>query len=141
MRKKLLAALLVLVVLVAGGFYLLRSLLVSDLMRSELERQLSAYLHQPVTIKAATATLFPRVALDLGEVAIGAPPAIALRQVRIATGLKPLLAKRFEEVEVAVAHGRIALPLPFTLTPVVGPAESQPTSFVLGSIQVIELRD
>jgi hypothetical protein len=141
MRKKLLAALIVLVALAGGGYYLVRWLLVSDLMRTELERQLSSYLQQPVSIKSATAAVFPRMALELHDVVIGAPPAIGLGEVRIATGLRPLLARRIEQAEVRVAHGRVSLPLRFTLTPVVGPAVSDPSSFMLSSIEAIELRD
>ena len=140
MRKKLLAALLVLIALAGGSYFLLGRLLVSDLMRTELERQLSAHLQQPVSIKTATAALFPRVALQLSDVVVGNPPAIGLSEVRVATGLRPLLARRFEQAEVRLSHGHITLPLRFTLTPAVGPAVSE-SSFVLASIQSIELRD
>ena len=80
MRRKALAALLALVVLLAGGYYLLQWLLVSDLMRTELERQLSAYLQQPVAIKSARAAIFPRVAIALDTVVVGAQQSIALER-------------------------------------------------------------
>src|SRR5262245_1427820 len=117
MRKKLLFAVLALVVLLAGGYYLLQWLLVSDVMRAELERQLSAYLQQPVTIKSVRAAVYPRVSIALSEVAIGKEPAIALSDVRVVTGLRPLLSRRVEHADVRIAGGRINLPLPFTLTP------------------------
>ena len=69
MRRKLLVAFLVFVALLGGGYYLLQWLLVSDVMRTELERQLSAYLQQPVTIKSVRAAIYPRVSIALGGVA------------------------------------------------------------------------
>jgi AsmA-like C-terminal region len=140
MRRKLLVALLALVLLLAGGYYLLQWLLVSDLMRTELERQLSAYLQQPVTIKSARAAIFPRVAIALDTVVVGSQQSIALEDVRIVTGLRPLLSRRVEQAEVRVRNGRLTLPLPFTLTPEVGPAVAEPTGFALASIESIELR-
>jgi len=140
MRRRVLAALLALVVLLAGGYYLLQWLLVSDLMRTELERQLSAYLQQPVAIKSARAAIFPRVALALDTVVIGAQQSIALENVRIVTGLRPLLSRRVEQAEVRVRNGRLTLPLPFTLTPEIGPAVAEPAGFALASIESIELR-
>jgi hypothetical protein len=142
MRRRLLIALIVLVALLGGGYYLLQWLLVSDVMRSELERQLSSYLQQPVTIKSVRAAIYPRVSIALGDVAIGSEPAIALADVRIVTGLRPLLSRRVEHAEVRVAGGRVSLPLPFTLTPTVGPAVSQPVpALALTSIDSITLRD
>ena len=126
--------------LLAGGYYLLQWLLVSDLMRTELERQLSAYLQQPVAIKSARAAIFPRVALALDTVVIGAQQSIALEDVRIVTGLRPLLSRRVEQAEVKVRNGRLTLPLPFTLTPEIGPAVAEPTGFALASVESIELR-
>jgi hypothetical protein len=140
MRKKLLIALGT-VALLAGGYYLLQWLLVSDVMRAELERQLSAYLQQPVTIKSARAAIFPRVALDLDSVVVGAQQSISLGEVRLVTGLRPLLSRRVEQAEVRVRDGRIILPLPFTLTPELGPAVSEPAAVALISIQSIELRE
>jgi len=139
--RKLLVALLALVVLLGGGYFLLQWLLVSDVMRAELERQLSAYLQQPVTIKSARAAIFPRVAISLGDVVIGAQQSIVLGEVRIVTGLRPLLSRRVEQAEVRVRDGRLTLPLPFTLTPEIGPAVSQPVpALALTSIESIELR-
>jgi hypothetical protein len=138
--RKLLIALLALVVLLAGGYYLLQWLLVSDVMRAELERQLSAYLQQPVTIKSARAAIFPRVALALDSVVVGAQQSISFDDVRIVTGLRPLLSRRVEQAEVRVRNGRLILPLPFTLTPDAGPAVSTPAAVALISIQSIQLR-
>jgi hypothetical protein len=141
MRKFLIAGLALLVLLI-GGYYLLQRLLVSDAMRAELERQLSEYLQQPVTIKSARAAVYPRVSIALGDVAIGKGPAIALSDVRVVTGLRPLLSRRVEHAEVRLAGGRISLPLPFTLTPEAGPAVSQPVpALALESIDAITLRD
>ena len=74
---------------------------------AELERQLSAYLQQPVAIKSARAAIFPRVAIALDDVVIGAQQSIALEEVRIVTGLRPLLSRRVEQAEVRVRNGRL----------------------------------
>ena len=138
--RKLLIAVLALLVLLAGSYYLLQWLLVSDVMRAELERQLSTYLQQPVTIKSARAAIFPRVALALDAVVVGAQQSISLGEVRIVTGLRPLLSRRVEQAEVRVRNGRLTLPLPFTLMPDLGPAVSEPAAVALISIRSIELR-
>jgi hypothetical protein len=140
LRRKALAALLALLVLLAGGYSLLQWLLVSDVMRAELERQLSAYLQQPVTIRSARAAIFPRVALALDSVVVGEQQSISLDEVRVVTGLRPLLSRRVEQAEISLRNGRLTLPLPFTLTPAASPAVSTPAAVSLISIESIELR-
>ena len=82
--------LLVLVLLTLGVYVAARQVLGSDLVRSTLEQQLSAALNQPVHIASASAAIYPRVAIKLGNVTIGDPVAVQVREIRIATGLRPL---------------------------------------------------
>src|SRR4029453_17114827 len=76
MLKRLLIALAVLVVLAAVLYFAAARILGSDLVRSTLEQQLSTALGQPVKIGAASAAIYPRVAVDLHSVAIGDPVSV-----------------------------------------------------------------
>ena len=74
MRKKLLIALVVLVLLAIAAAVATRMVLGSSIVPSQLEQQLSARFGQPVHIGSATAAVFPRVALDMRDVSIGTIP-------------------------------------------------------------------
>jgi uncharacterized protein involved in outer membrane biogenesis len=102
-------------VLVLGTFVGARLVLGSDLVRQALEQQLSAAFNQPVRIESVTAAIFPRVSAKLHDLTIGDPPAVRIRELRIATGLRPLLSRTIHDAEVVVADGRVMLPLPFDL--------------------------
>ncbi|HVZ22169.1 MAG TPA: AsmA family protein [Vicinamibacterales bacterium] len=115
MRRGLVAALAVVLVLVLGGWLLVRHMLAPELVRSTIEQQLGERLGQPVHIASATASIFPRVGVNLHDVAIGAPPAVSLARVELHTGLRALLSHRIANAEVVLADGRIPWPLPFPL--------------------------
>ncbi|MBA2602621.1 MAG: hypothetical protein H0U94_03450, partial [Acidobacteria bacterium] len=72
--------------ILVGAFIVVRMVLGSDAVRTTMEVQLAARLGQPVRIGAARAVLFPRVAVDLDDVAIGSPAAVRLGTVRMVTG-------------------------------------------------------
>lgn len=93
-------------------FYRLMS---GDAVRLALERQATQWLGQRVTIGAATASIFPRPGLALHDVRAGEPVRLALADLQISTGLKPLWSRRIEGAEIAVSNSRIDMPLPFTL--------------------------
>ena len=110
MIRKLIAAVVVLVVLVAVAVVLIaRGAIGNDTLRRALETQLSASLHQPVTIGRLGASFFPRVALDLHDVTIGQPSGATIAELSIVTGLRGLLSKRVEDAEVIVSNSRIPL--------------------------------
>src|ERR1700752_3059886 len=119
MLKKL-TVLAAILALLAGAVYLAASrLLASDLIRSTLEQQLSVRLGQPVRIGKASAAIYPRVALDLHTVAVGAPAAVTFGRIRIVTGLRPLLSRRVEDAELILDNGEMTLPVAFELLPAV----------------------
>ena len=97
MLKRLLIALAVLVVLAAVLYFAAARILGSDLVRSTLEQQLSTALGQPVKIGAASAAIYPRVAVDLHAVAIGDPVSVNVGRIRVVTGLRPLLSRFVED--------------------------------------------
>src|SRR5437868_12170017 len=91
------------------------ALLGSDQIRGALERQGSAWLGQPVAIGSASARIFPRPSINLRNVRVGQPVSVALDQVELSTGLRPLLSRRIEDAAVAVSNSRINMPLPFSV--------------------------
>ena len=115
MRRLLLAAvavILVLLVLTAGGLYWFLS---GDGIRRTLEQQASAWLGQPVQISSARPQFFPRIGIELGNVRAGDPVRLTLARVGISARLVPLLSRRIEDAEIALSGSRIELPLPFEL--------------------------
>jgi uncharacterized protein involved in outer membrane biogenesis len=104
-RLLLAAVVLVIVaVLVAGG--VLWWVLTSDYVRASLEAQASRALNEPVRIESARASLLPRPAVRLRGVHVGAEGAVAsLDEVRVSTGLRPLVGRRVEDAEITITGG------------------------------------
>lgn len=117
MRRGVVIALAVVIALILGGWLVAQHMLGSDLVRSTLEQQLSDRLGQPVHIGAASASIYPRVGVDLRDVTIGSSSGITVGRVQLGTGLRALLSHQIANAEVVVADGRIPWPLPFALTP------------------------
>ncbi len=103
------AALVLLVVLVAGAavlYFAAQRVLGSDLVRRQIEQQLTARLGQPVKVGSAAAHVFPGIAVDLGDVAIGEPEALRLQRIRVFTGIRALFGDTVDIRQVAVTNGR-----------------------------------
>lgn len=142
MRRIILGLLLTVCVLVVAALVFVRVRLGSDPVRAAIEQQLEARLQQPVRVGSATASLFPRLAVELHDVSIGAPETARLDRLRIVTGLRALLSRRVEQAEIEIHRGR--LPLPFALAPAASdPSGSGPSSssFQVVSIRSIAVRD
>jgi uncharacterized protein involved in outer membrane biogenesis len=120
-----------------------RAALSGEAVRSGIERQLSQALAQPVTIRAARATIWPRVTLRLDDVAIGNPATITIRQLDVGADLGALVSRRVEHGALRAAGARITLPLPaFTLSRAETPAAQQrPPPVKIVSIDAIRLDD
>ena len=113
MAKKLALALVALLVLLAaGGYFLLRSLVSDESVRAQLSSRLTAALGQPVAIDRAHLVFSPKIGIELGGVRVGEPARLTFERVRLATGLRPLLRRRVEGAEVVVDGGLAELPLP-----------------------------
>jgi uncharacterized protein involved in outer membrane biogenesis len=108
MRKLIIA---VVVLLVIGGALALaiRSLLSPEMLRSTIEAQAAAALERPVHIGAARAQVFPSPRITLSGVSIGGPQALTAEQIIVGAGLKALFQRRVEGAVVRVRNGRIAL--------------------------------
>ena len=102
----------VLLVLAIGLFFWARSVLTGDRVRDTVAAQLSAALGQPVTIARVGVSIFPRVTMDLDDVAIGRPVRIAVKQMHVGTRFWALLSRRIENADFTLDGGRIQLPLP-----------------------------
>lgn len=134
----------VLVVLVAvGGAYWFFS---GDGVRLAVEQQASAWLGQPVAVGRARAQIFPRAAINLGDIRVGMPVRLTLADVQLSTDLRALLKRRVEDATVTIADSRIELPLPFSLraSESSAPTSAAPSSgsaITVGSIRAISLRN
>src|SRR5262245_57609696 len=125
--RRALVVIVVLLLLLAGGVYFAATrVLTSDYARTTLEQQLSTAIGQPVHIGALSAAIYPRVAVDLGNVTIGAPATVTLAQVRLVTGLRALFSRTISDAELIVRNSRLALPLPSNLLPTKTAANTAP---------------
>jgi uncharacterized protein involved in outer membrane biogenesis len=146
MIKKI--VLVVIAVLAVGALALVlyaRSMLASDNVRATLEPRLTAQIGEPVRIASASARIFPRVALDLGNVTVGDPPEVSVERVSISTGLRGLFSRRVEDAEVTLSGGRVVLPAALALT-TIGDARSEDgengaPGLTIDSVRAIALRD
>jgi AsmA-like protein len=135
---------LLLALAVYGGARIaVRVALGSDFIRATLESQLTAHLGQPVRIASAGASLFPRAAVELGDVTIGSPPIIKVRRARVVTGLRGLFSRTIADAELIISDGRIELPAAFALIPAAATEAAAPagSSFTITSVRVISFRD
>lgn len=113
MLKKVLLALIVLVILVSGGlFFWARSILATDTVRTTIASQLSKSIGQQVTIGGIDASIYPRVTLSLDNVEIGKPARIKVKTLKLGTNFGALLSRRIEHASMNLSGARIDLPLP-----------------------------
>ena len=112
MKKVLIAAVVIVVVLVGALALWARSVLTGDNVRAAIAAQVSEALGQPVTIGGIGASVFPRVTVDLTEVAIGQPARIQLRSLHVGTDFRALISRRIEHAAVRVDGARLEMPLP-----------------------------
>jgi hypothetical protein len=105
--KRWIVVLLILLLAGAAAVYLVaRRALGSELLRAQLETQLSARLGRPLRIGTATARVFPGLAVDLGDVAVGQPITLHLARIRVFTGLRALFGDTIDIRRIEVTNGR-----------------------------------
>ena len=139
MRRMLIiaAATIAAVVLVAaGGLYWFFS---GDGMRRALEQQATAWLGQPVRIKAARGQLFPRPGIGLSGVEVGEPVRLTLSSVDLSTDLRALLNRRIEDARVVISDSTIQMPLPFAIPEQDGSSKDE--TVTESAVQVISVRE
>ncbi|MCC7035065.1 MAG: AsmA family protein [Acidobacteria bacterium] len=111
MKKALAVSIGVLVLVLAGGALLVRSLLDPEHVRQMLERQASARLGQPVAIGRADVSFWPRAGVTLTNLVVGQPAAVTLARTEVSTAMRALLSRRIEDAEVLVEDSVLDLPL------------------------------
>src|SRR5262245_54861267 len=111
-RTFIIGVLAVVIVLSGGLFLWVRSIFTQDIVRTTLESQLSASIGQPVTIGDVTAGIFPRITLNLKNVAIGKPARIQVATLGVGTDLRAMLSRRIEHATLRLKGARVELPLP-----------------------------
>ena len=129
-----LAVVATLVVVMAAAVYWFLS---GERVRFALENQATRWLGQRVTIGSVSASIFPRPAMRLRDVRAGDPVRIALADVQLSTGLRPLWSRRVEDAEIVIADSRIDMPLPFDLP---APAERGAAPATDRGLQVVSIR-
>jgi len=144
MRRVLLVVFILLVVLAGAVYIAATRVLSSDYARTTLEQQLSAALGQPIRIGALRAAIYPRVAVDLDDVAIGVPATVTLAHVRLVTGLRALFSRTISDAELVVRNSRLTLPLPVNLLPTkagTNAGAATPSGLTIASVRVISLEN
>ena len=131
-------------VLSLGLFLWARSVLTQETVRAALAAQLSRSLGQPVAVGGISASIYPRVTVNLATVTIGDPARIRVNTLHIGTGLRALLSRRIEHATLRLSGARVELPLPdltvaSTTAPESGGSSSSPVELV--SIDEIVLND
>lgn len=113
MLKKILIGVLAFVILASIGlFFWARAIFTQENVRTTLAAQLSKSLGQPVTIGSIGAAIYPRVTVNLGDVAIGQPARIQVETLHVGTDVGALLSRRIEHAALRLSGARIELPLP-----------------------------
>ena len=124
MRKVLLSFFVAVIVVAFFAMVLVLWLFSGDGLRRAIEQQATAWLGQPVTVGRASAGLFPRPAIRLGDVRVGDPVRMTLGDVYVSTDLRALLSRRIQDAAITIGNSRIEMPLPFAIP--AGSAASTP---------------
>ena len=112
MKKVLLGAFILILLLSTGLFLWARAVFTHDYVRTALAEQLSKALGQPVRVETIAATIYPRVTVNLGRVTIGEPARIHVQTLHVGTDFGALLSRRIEHARLELSGARVELPLP-----------------------------
>ena len=113
MLRKVLIGLVVFLVIAGIGVALwARSVLGRDAVRAQLASQISSAVGQPVTIGSVSASIYPRITVNLGDVRIGDPVRIQARTLDVGADFRALLSRRIEQARIRLDGARLDLPLP-----------------------------
>ena len=127
MRKVLIAAVVLIVVLPATAALLVRLLLTPEMLKSAVERQGSAWLGRNVTVGSARAQLFPRAGVALTQVTVDGLQRLTADEVMVGANALGLFSKRIDGAVVRVRNGRVVLPKAPTSRPASAGRESPVT--------------
>ena len=136
MKKIFLAATVLLLMGGAGLFFWARAILASDTVRMAVAAQLTRALGQPVSVGRISATIFPRVTMNLGEVTIGPAGRLTAEMLHVGTDFRALLSRRIEHGIVRVTGLHAELPLP-ALT--IGGSETSDGQAAAPAVQIVSI--
>src|SRR4051794_12144558 len=112
LKKILLAAILLVLVVSIGLFIWARAVFAQDGVRTALAEQLSKSLGQPVEVGTIAATIYPRVTVSLGDVTIGKPARVRVQKLHVGADFGALLSRRIEHARLELSGAHVELPLP-----------------------------
>ena len=143
MKKLLLIGLAVILIAVAGLAVAVRMLIDPERVRSTIAAQASAALGMPVSLEAASVSIWPRPRVNLSGLKVGEPASLTLDTIEITTALRALLSRRIENAELTIADSTANLPALLAAlhglaaeTPAPPPAEGIPTDVPLTLVSV-----
>jgi uncharacterized protein involved in outer membrane biogenesis len=110
MKKLLLIALAVVIIVFAGLAVAVRMLMDPERVRSTIATQASAALGMPVSLQAASVSIWPRPRVTLSGLKVGEPASLTLNTIEVATALGALLSRRIEDAELTIADSTADLP-------------------------------
>jgi uncharacterized protein involved in outer membrane biogenesis len=112
LKKVLLGAFLLILLLSIGLFLWVRAVFTEDNVRTALADQLSKALGQPVKVGSITAAIYPRVTVNLVQVSIGEPTRIHVQTLHVGADFGALLSRRIEHARLELSGAHVELPLP-----------------------------
>jgi uncharacterized protein involved in outer membrane biogenesis len=110
LKKLLLIALAVVLVAIVGLAVAVRMLVDPERVRSTIAAQASAALGMPVSLQAASVSIWPRPRVTLSGLKVGEPASLTLNTIEVATALRALLSRRIEDAELTIADSSADLP-------------------------------
>src|SRR5262245_9221979 len=113
-----------------------------DGLRRAIEQQATVWLGQPVKVGRASAGIFPRTAIRLGDIRVGDPVRLTLAKVDVSTDFRELLSRRIQDATITVSNSRIEMPLPFTMPSASESGTSAPSTGAAagGGVQIASIR-
>lgn len=136
LKKFLLAAAALVLLLGVAVFIWARSVFAQDTVRSALAAQLSQALGQPVSIEGINASVYPRVTVTLTGVRIGEPARAEIQTLNVGTALGALFSRRIEQASLLLENARVDLPLPLP-----GLAASEGHGDSTSPVQLVSIED
>jgi uncharacterized protein involved in outer membrane biogenesis len=141
LKKVLLGAFLLILLLSIGLFLWARAVFAQDSVRTVLAEQLSKALGQPVTVGSIAAAIYPRVTVNLEHVTIGEPARIQIQTLHVGADFGALLSRRIEHARLELSGAHVELPLPaFSIGSGSTPGSSSKAPVEIVSIDAVVLR-
>lgn len=110
MKKLLLFGLAAVLIAIVGLAVAVRMMVDPERVRSTIAAQASAALGMPVSLQAASVSVWPRPRVTLSGLKVGEPASLTLNTIEVTTALRALLSRRIEDAELTIADSTADLP-------------------------------